>query len=137
MAKRQHRSLVVVEDLDVQLKTILDGYSAQVTVAVDMCAEEAVKQMEAETKKTAPVGVRKSYRRHITSGVVRNTRYTRAWAWYVKPPDHRLTHLLVKGHATKDGERTDADPFLKNAVDNAVAQLEERLARILKNGGPK
>lgn len=138
MAKRHNRRLVKVNDLDVELKTILDGYSTQVRNGVGMLSEETVKRIAEETKKTAPTGVRKSFRRHITSGVIRNTRYTSTWAWYVKPPDHRLTHLLVHGHATKDGgEPTRDDPFLKNAVASAVAWFEENLERLLQNAGRK
>ena len=55
------------------------------------------------------------------------------WAWYVKPPDHRLTHLLVHGHVTKDGGRTKGDPFLENAVDSAVDWFEDNLERMLTN----
>lgn len=137
MAKRQNRRLVKVQDLDVELQAILDGYSNQVRNGVGMLSEETVKKIAEETKKTAPKGVRKSFRRHITSGVVRNTRFTSAWAWYVKPPDHRLTHLLVHGHATRDGGRTKPNPFLKNAVDSAVAWFEENLERLLQNSGQK
>ena len=49
--------------------------------------------------------------------------------WYVKPPDYRLTHLLVHGHATRDGGRTKANPFLHNALENAERALEENIRR--------
>lgn len=133
MAKRQRRNVVKGADLGIELQTILDGYSTQVRNAVDMLSEETVKRIADETKKTAPVGVRKSFRRHIASGAVKQTRYTKVWAWYVKAPDHRLTHLLVHGHATKDGGRTKGDPFLENAVDSAVDWFEDNLERMLTN----
>lgn len=133
MAKRQSRKLVKVNDLDVELKAILDGYSNQVRVGVDMLSEETVKRIADETKRTAPVGYRKKFRRSVTSGNISKTRYTTAWAWYVKPPDHRLTHLLVHGHAKKGGGRTKANPFLANAVAAAVEWFEEKLEALLKN----
>lgn len=135
MAKRQSMKIVQVKDLDVELRTILDGYSAQATAAVDMLSEEAVKRLAKETKGTAPKGARGSFKRHITSGVTTKTRYRRIHAWYVKPPDHRLTHLLVKGHATRDGGRTKANPFLHNALGSVMEWFEERLENVLKKGG--
>lgn len=39
--------------------------------------------------------------------------------WHVKSPEHRLTHLVTKGHATVNGGRTKANPFLENAAKNA------------------
>ena len=136
MAKRGRVNglkIVQVKDLDVQLQTILEDYSAQATAAVDMLSEETVKRIAQETKGTAPKGARRSFKRHITSGVVTKTRYRRVYAWYVKPPDHRVTHLLVKGHATRDGGRTAGNPFLHNAVGNATEWFEERLQNVMRN----
>ena len=76
MASRQHKNVVKGADLGIELQTILDGYSTQVRNAVDMLSEETVKRIADETKKTAPVGARKSFRRHIASGAVKQTRYT-------------------------------------------------------------
>ena len=52
--------------------------------------------------------------------------------WYVKAPDHRLTHLLVRGHATKDGGRTKADPFLENALDVVLPEYEQNAREAVK-----
>ena len=136
MAKKVNGLKIVrVKDLDVQLETILEDYSAQAVAAVDMLSEEAVKRLAQETKKTAPKGRRGSFKRHITSGVTTKTRYRRVFAWYVKPPDHRLTHLLVKGHATRDGHQTEANPFLHNALGGVMEWYEESLEKVLRKGG--
>ena len=52
--------------------------------------------------------------------------------WYVRPPDHRVTHLLVKGHATRNGGRTKADPFLRNALDQVLPEYEKAVEESLK-----
>ena len=49
---------------------------------------------------------------------------TKKYIWHVKAPDHRLTHLLVHGHATRNGGRTKADPFLQNALDTVLPEYE-------------
>ena len=54
--------------------------------------------------------------------------------WYVKAPDYRLTHLIVHGHATKDGGRTRGNPFLKNALDEVLPEYEREVEEVLKNG---
>lgn len=135
MAKRSRSRIVKVQDLDIQLRAVLDGYSAQATAAVDMLSEEAVQRIAELTKATAPKGARGSFKRHITSGKKYSSRYRNTYAWYVKPPDHRLTHLLVKGHATRDGGRTRSDAFLHNAVKEVAPWYEESLERVLSKGG--
>ena len=57
-----------------------------------------------------------------------------SYIWYVRAPAHRLTHLLVHGHATKDGGRTKGDPFLKNALDEVLPEYEQRVEEAIKNG---
>lgn len=120
-----NKNIVKVQDLDVKLEEILSGYHAGITEGVDFYCEKAVKDLAKITKVTAPVGARGSFRKNITSGVVKKTRYTSTYAWYVKPPDHRLTHLLVRGHDTKDGGRTKANPFLHNALDVVLPSFEQ------------
>ena len=57
------------------------------------------------------------------------------YIWYVKAPDHRLTHLLVHGHATRNGGRTKANPFLKNALDDVLPEYERAVEEAVKEAG--
>ena len=71
------------------------------------------------TRATAPAGARGEYKRSIAGdfkGLAKGRREISA-TWYVKAPNYRLTHLLVHGHATKNGGRTKPHPFLQNALD--------------------
>ena len=52
--------------------------------------------------------------------------------WYVKAPDHRLTHLLVHGHATRNGGRTKPDPFLHNALADVLPEYEKAVEEAVK-----
>lgn len=138
MAKKVNgRKIVQAKDLDIHIEAYLEEYSQQAIVATDMLCEEAVKRIAEASKATAPKGRRGKFRRSITSGETTKTRYRRVYAWYVRPPEHRLTHLLVKGHATRDGGRTRANSFLHNAVDEVMPWFEERLEQVLKNGGQR
>ena len=48
---------------------------------------------------------------------------------------HRLTHLLVHGHATRNGGRTKANPFLKNALDAVLPEYERAVEEAVKEAG--
>ncbi len=117
-------SIIQVKDLDVKLDELLTMYHKGINDGVEFCSEKAVKDLAKITKTTAPKGARGSFRRNITSGVKKKTRFATTYAWYVKAPDYRLTHLLVKGHATKNGDRTKGDPFLQNALDQVLPAYE-------------
>ena len=89
-----------------------------------------------KTRATAPKGKRGQFRKAISgdfSGLARGRRTVSA-LWYVKKPHYRLTHLIVKGHATKDGNRTKANPFLQDALDEVLPNYEEEIKEVLTNG---
>jgi hypothetical protein len=89
-----------------------------------------------KTRATAPTGKRGLFRKAIAGdfrGLKRGSRKVSA-TWYVKKPHYRLTHLIVKGHATKNGDRTKADPFLSNALDEVLPEYENEIKEVLANG---
>lgn len=129
--------VIKIEVLSDAIAGALDEYHENVIVALDNASEQAVKDLVTLTKATAPTGNRGSYRRHIASKeVTRSSGKNRGktFAWYVKPPDHRLTHLLVHGHATKNGGRTKSNPFLQNAMDQVTPKYINNVEEALKNG---
>ncbi len=94
------------------------------------------------TRETAPNGKRHRYGGRITSDTKALRRMggggglrgrTFRATWYVKAPDYRLTHLLVHGHATRNGGRTKADPFLQNALDKVLPEYEESIREAVKH----
>lgn len=117
---------------------LLDNYQTTVIERVDVASESAVKELVTLTKATAPTGNRGKYRKNIASKeVTRNNAKNRGktFAWYVKSPDYRLTHLLVHGHATRNGGRTRANPFLQNAIDTVTPKYIRDVEEALQNGG--
>lgn len=117
-------NIIKVADLNVEITEILSSYHKGINDGVTFASEKAVKDLAKLTKATAPVGARGSFKKNITHGVVKKTRWATTYAWYVRAPDYRLTHLLVKGHATKDGGRTKPDPFLENALAKVLPAYE-------------
>lgn len=129
------KSRVTVTGLSEALQAELDNYRADTQEAVDACSWRAADRLRRITRATAPVGSRKKFKRSIAVKEIYKDRgkYAgRTYVWHVKSPDHRLTHLLVHGHATKDGDRTKANPFLQNALDEITPQYLEEVEDALK-----
>ena len=131
-------------DLSTQMEQVLTIYSEEINEKLRVITTESMKQLVKETKATAPKGRRAnkdSYRKHI-SGDYRGTKKSARGLkgqdihaiWYVRAPDYRLTHLLVKGHATRNGGRTNANPFLQNAREKVVAEYEQKVQEAISNG---
>ena len=131
------------EELNTQLEQVLTIYSQDINERLREVTRESMKQLVKETKATAPRGRRSgTYRKHITAdykslnGSARGIRGQDISAtWYVKAPEYRLTHLLVYGHATRNGGRTAANPFLHNAREKVVQEYEQKVQEVLSNNG--
>lgn len=61
--------------------------------------------------------------------------YGKVKVWYVKPPYYRLPHLLERGHAKRNGGRTQAFPHIEKNTEKAQKRFEDRVEEIIKNGG--
>jgi hypothetical protein len=128
-------------ELGSALEQELEIYARETQDALVMITEETMGSLVRETKATAPKGRRNGqFKKNITADYQElrrakslHGRTIRA-TWYVKAPDHRLTHLIVHGHATRDGGRTRANPFLQNALDKLLPEYEHRVEELLKGG---
>lgn len=122
-------------DLAAAIEQELTVYAKNVQEGVDACGRRAMKKLVKRTRETAPHGKRAggNFAASIASKEEKSARGSR-FIWHVKAPNHRLTHLLVKGHATKNGGRTKPDPFLKNALDEVLPEYEKEIEEVLKNG---
>lgn len=112
-----------------ELTTYHDGVVERVNAA----GADAVKKLVKLTKATAPKRTG-SFKKNIASKEIEAKTGTgmKAYVWYVKPPDHRLTHLLAHGHAKLNGGRVPGDPFLQNALDQTLPEYEEAVKEAVK-----
>lgn len=112
-------------------------YTSEVNDRIYKAGQKAIKEVERKTKDTAPFNAR-AYHKHYVESITFKSERLRAGVdrhtWYVKPPHHRLTHLLVRPHETRDGGRTQGDPFLQNALDAVLPEYEKEVEEALKNG---
>lgn len=121
---------VTIEDLGGAIAKELTLYGEEVQDRVNKAGRKAIKEVERITKDTAPFNAQ-AYHEHYVDLIATQTEKSRTGdethTWYVKPPGHRLTHLLVDGHETRDGGRTRADPFLQNALDRTLPDYEKEV----------
>ncbi len=124
------RPTISIAKLDDAIAAELHLYAEEVREEMDKAGEQSMRELVRLTKATAPANSGK-FRKSITSTAkpgITGTRYI----WHVKPPHHRLTHLLVHGHATVNGGRTRADPFLENALDQVLPEYEKAVEEAVR-----
>lgn len=125
-----------VEGLVGAIDRELTIYSQEITDAIKKESQKSAKKLVEKTKETAPVGKRsKHYRDNIASRKLEENDRGATYQWYVKGSDYRLSHLLENGHATRDGGRTRATHFIKNASDPILREYEEKIEEVCRNGG--
>ena len=133
----------MANNLSDQMGQVLTVYNEEINEKLREITRESMKKLVKETKATAPRGKRKGqFRKNISAnyqGLKRSANGLRGQnvnaIWYVKAPDYRLTHLIVHGHATRDGGRTRANPFLQNAIDKVIPEYEQKVQEVIQNGG--
>lgn len=121
-------------DIGKAIEQELTTYHRDVIDRINQAGEEAAKALVKKTKATAP---KKSgaFRKAITCQETERTAVgDKTFTWGAKAPHHRLTHLLVKGHAKTNGGRVPGDPFLENALDEVLPEYERKVEEALKDG---
>lgn len=107
-------------------------YHADVLEKVNAAGEKAVKQLVKQTRKTAPKASG-DFAKSLTYKAQKKTGGDKTYIWGARAPHHRVTHLLVHGHATVDGGRVKGDPFLEKALDAVLPEYENDVEEALKN----
>lgn len=120
------------EQLCEALRKELTIYAEGVNIRVNTAGFKAMGKLVKLTKASAPTGKRGNFRKNITSQEKTDGHGMKVYTWGVKAPDYRLTHLLVHGHAAKDGGRVPGDPFLQNALDVVLPEYENAVKEALK-----
>ncbi len=120
-------------DLGAAIEQELKLYHQSALNRVNAAGEEAVKDLVKKTKATAPKKSG-SFRKAITYKTEeKKATGDKRFIWGAKSPKHRLTHLLVHGHAKKNGGRVKGDPFLENALNEVLPAYENAVEEAMKN----
>lgn len=132
------KTTVQIDGLDKAISDILTGYKETVDKKIYRAGDRAIKEITQKTIDTAPIGHRKNASTHFRASIACKSEKDRLGnakhIWYVKAPNYRLTHLIVHGHATRNGGRTRANPFLANAVESVLPKYEKDVEKAVKNG---
>ena len=122
---------VSFDQLGAALERELTLYAEKINENVYAAGATAVKDLVKKTKATAPEQTG-SFRKNIASKELEKTYRKFRFAWYVKAPDYRLTHLLVHGHANVDGGRTPGNSFLKDALGEVLPDYERKVEEAIR-----
>lgn len=113
----------------------LSSYHQELIEKINKLGSDSVKKIAKITRATAPVGKHTPhFRDSIASGILEKRRNGNVYGWYVKPPNNRLTHLLVNGHETRNGGRTRKNPFLENALNEVLPDYEKKVEEACSDG---
>lgn len=129
-------STVKVDELADLIAEYMGNYSQGVTDGVKKAVDIVSKETNEEIKKhitfKQPTGkyvkafrIKKSY----------EDGYKKINNWYVGNGQHRLTHLLEKGHALRQGGRSKAYPHIKYGEELAQRRMEELAKEAIENAG--
>lgn len=110
-------------DISSQIAAALADYSEEVNQQLEKAKSVVADETVAYLKTNSPVGNRGKYakgwrkKREGTGFVVHNA------------TDYRLTHLLEKGHAKRNGGRTKAEPHISDAERLAIERMGVEIQR--------
>lgn len=126
---------IEIDQLNEAIHEELVLYSEDILQMLDEKAKIHMHSLVEKTRATAPTGKRKKhYKNKITSKKLANKNKSASYLWYVKAPDHRLSHLLNNGHAKKNGGRVEGTGFITKAHDEVIEAYERDVERGIRNG---
>lgn len=109
----------------------LKDYSEDVTDITKDVVDEVAKEATVIVKDNAPVsprGKRKGkYKRSIKNDISFESITERTRVVHAGGKEYRLTHLLEKGHLTRTGGRTKAQPHFKYGDEYIEKNFEKKL----------
>ena len=123
---------IAITQLSPKMQELLNQYAGNVTGKIKTLAEETVVELTKNTKTTSPEKTG-DYKRHISYEKTRETSTSTIYTWHVKDPEYRLTHLLVNGHAKRNGGRVGSKFPLAEQVIEAENKFVNGVKEIIEN----
>lgn len=129
MARRSRRRKATEIDLDRVLSEVLKEYGEDVTAAIAPTTDEVAAATVARLKTLGDYDdITEKYRKSFTHETKKTYRGATSIIFSEDVENYRLTHLLEKGHLTRDGtSRVRAYPHWKDAEEFAVKEYEKKL----------
>ena len=122
--------LIRADELTKQIISTLNQYVEDVEISSVEAAEAVAKDTVAELKQGSPKRKGKGGGKYAKNWTYRDNPH--GAEIYNKAPTYRLTHLLEKGHATRNGGRVDAIVHIAPAEERAVKAYEDKIIKGLQ-----
>ena len=117
-----------IDGLAAEVMRELEKYQDTTYEAMEKAVKETEKETVEELKDTSPKQTG-DYAKNW--GAKKNVEFSGSSRFgmtvCVKKPEYRLTHLLEKGHQSRNGGRVPGQPHIKKAEEHAIKKLEERI----------
>lgn len=121
-----------IDDLANEIARAIQDYTEDVADAIAAAADKTAEDIRTDAESAAPkrkgeyasgFKVTKQSSRDAVRRIVWNKKH------------YRIVHLLEFGHAKRGGGRVRAYPHLRPAYDRNVDAFQEKVRRIVQNGG--
>lgn len=129
MSGKRKRALNLTEQLELRLSEFSAKVKEQVVSEIRKVSKEAANTLR-DTSPRNMGNYAQGWRVNQIGTLDR--KMTRAVVY--NGPDYQLTHLLEKGHATRNGGRTRAQPHIKTVEDKIKKELPARIEQKIKGG---
>lgn len=124
---------VPIEGLAPAIEKTLVLYNEKVAQGIKQEARKSMARLVRETKATAPKR-RPKYAGSISSKTLNESRWSAVYVWYVKGSEYRLSHLLERGHALRNGGRVGGTHFIESALNPIMDDYEKSVREVIENG---
>lgn len=124
---------VPIEGLADAVEKELNLYGEKIVQGIKREARKSMTRLVRETKATAPKR-RPKYAGSITSKTLSESSRGAVYVWYVKGSEYRLSHLLERGHALRNGGRVGGTHFIESALNPIMDDYEKSVKEVIENG---
>lgn len=125
-----------IEDLASEIAKSLEMYTEEVTDNVKKAVDKVGDEVNEEIKKH--ITFRQLTGKYVKAFRLKTSfedKFNKRKTWYVANGQHRLTHLLEKGHALRGGGRSSAYTHIKYGEEIAQKRMEELAKEAIENAG--
>ena len=115
-----------MQDISNEIAQALSQYTSEVEAEMDIIKSDVADETVNMLKANSPQGRRGKYakgwskKKDGTSYIIHNS------------TDAGLTHLTERGHAKRNGGRTQAQPHISIAEQEAIKKFENKIERVIK-----